>query len=138
VADGQECKTVRRDQGDGTFREEQQCQTKYREEPVMDDKCTWQGNRWESDRTETASGGLKDTPHWPQVSLNCPGQSRVSCERESSRQENYWVHFKAEEGDEGKCDFPQAEWSEIPLESLWTGQVGRFVFNIRCDTLVRK
>ena len=79
VPDGQECRTVRRDQGDGTFREERQCETKYRDEPVYDDKCTWSGQRWESDRTEEVSGGLSDTPVWPDVrpQLRRPEPRRV-------------------------------------------------------------
>ena len=48
VADGQECKTVRTDNGDGTFSERRDCVTRYREEPVYDDWCEFTGKRLET------------------------------------------------------------------------------------------
>src|SRR5690606_34912595 len=56
VPDGQECTSRRVDQGDGTFRTEQDCRTKYRSEPVYDDWCTWSGQRWEYSRSISTSG----------------------------------------------------------------------------------
>lgn len=138
VPDGEECRTVRRDQGDGTYREDRVCETKYRNEPIYDDMCTWTGQRWQHDRTLEESGGLDDTPIWPNVSLNCEGQSRVGCERESSRSENYWVLYQDSENKNYRCDFAQNEWAAIPVESAWKAQVGRFVTTVDCDSLERK
>jgi len=45
IADGKTCKTVRKDRGDGTFKETEKCETKYRDEPVYDNKCYFQVNR---------------------------------------------------------------------------------------------
>ncbi|MGJ3237622.1 MAG: zinc ribbon domain-containing protein [Anaerolineae bacterium] len=63
IADGQTCRTVRQDNGDGTFSERQECTTNYREEPVYDDMCSWRGMRWEFDRDARTSGGLTTTPY---------------------------------------------------------------------------
>ena len=138
VPDGQECHTVRQDQGDGTYRESQQCETKYREEPVYDDMCTWSGQRWQFVNTLESSGNLNDTPEWPASNLNCAGQSRVSCQRMANQQEHYWVLYEDDDNKDYRCDFPQNEWSSIPLESLWTAQVGRFVTTIDCGSLQRQ
>jgi len=140
VADGETCRTVRRDNGDGTFSERQECTTNYREEPVYDDMCTWEGFRWEDDRTERESGDLDDRPFWPDIDLNCEGQTRVGCERESGRNETYTVFYENTGGDgEYRCTFPQTEWENIGIESLWTGQARALVPNsLLCETLQRQ
>lgn len=138
VEDGETCRTVREDQGDGTFRERQQCETNYRDEPVYDDMCTWTGQRWESDRTLEESGTLNETPTWPEVSLNCENQTRVGCERISSQEEHYWVLYEDDDDKDYQCDFAQSEWASIEVESTWVAQVGRFVTSIECDSLQRQ
>lgn len=140
IPDGEECTTRRVDQGDGTFREVVECRTTYRTEPVYDDMCTWTGQRWESDRTARESGtGLTPAPIWPNVTLNCEGQRRVGCERESGRNERYTVIYEGTENDrEFRCDFSQQKWESTPIESIWAGQV-RVVDGggLRCDELTR-
>jgi hypothetical protein len=135
VADGQECRTVRSDQGDGTFRERQECETRYREEPVYDDMCTWEGQRWTNVQAASASTALGAAPFWPEANLNCENQSRVGCQRESGRNEDYRVLYRDDEGKEYRCEFTEQEWDAIELESVWTAQVGRFVTNLDCDSL---
>ncbi len=138
VADGQSCRMVRSDNGDGTFSERQECTTNYREEPVYDDMCRWEGFRWEHDRNETTSGDLSDPPEWADIDLNCEGQRRVGCERESGRNEQYTVFYDDTDSDaDYRCNYPQSEWENIPLESLWGGQV-RIVGGIICDSLERQ
>lgn len=46
VPDGETCKMVRRDKGDGTFEEVNQCTPRTRSEPVYDDWCDFRINRW--------------------------------------------------------------------------------------------
>jgi hypothetical protein len=138
VPDGQECHTERQDQGDGTYRERQVCETKYREEPVYDQMCSWSGQRWQHVDTLEASGDLNDVPHWPDTNLNCENQSRVGCERATNQQEHYWVLYQDDEKKDYRCDYPQLEWSAIPMESLWTAQIGRFVTTIDCASLQRQ
>jgi hypothetical protein len=140
VADGQDCRTVRRDNGDGTFSESQECTTRYRDESVYDDMCTWSGQRWESEQTVRATGDLGDTPSWPNISLNCDGQRRVGCEQESGRGEEYLVLFGNTENDSNyKCPFSQTEWDNIQVESLWTAEIRVLTGGlIVCESLARK
>lgn len=124
IPDGEECSTRRVDQGDGTFREERECHTKYRSEPVYDDMCTWTGKRWEYDRTVPASGkSVKETPYWPQITLNCSGQRSVGCEREAGRSEAYLVVFRGDGDIVYKCPFSQSDWENVGIESVWTVNV---------------
>jgi hypothetical protein len=140
IPDGEVCRTVRRDNGDGTFSQSQECTTRYRDEPVYDDMCTWTGQRWENAQPVIASGDLSDTPTWPNLNLNCDGQRRIACERESGRNESYRVLFDNTEKDASyECPFSQAQWQDIAVESLWTAEVRVLVGGmIVCDSLQRK
>jgi hypothetical protein len=140
VPDGETCRTVRRDQGDGTFRQEQECTTNYREEPIYDDWCQWSGYRWEPSQDLEENGGLSENPQWPRTNLNCEGQSRVGCERESGREENYWLIFEGtEDNTEYRCDMSQDIWEDADLESLWSAQVGLLIRStIDCGSLQRQ
>jgi hypothetical protein len=137
VPDGEDCSTRRVDQGDGTFREERVCTTRYREEPVYDDMCTWEVKRWEWERTASASGGLSDTPYWPETNVSPCSSTRVGCERETNRNEDYQVVFESTDNENVyRCDFEPSIWSGIALQTTWTGQV-RVVDSgaLLCDTL---
>ena len=138
VADGQECQTVRRDNGDGTFRQVQECQTRYREEPVYDTWCDYTVDRWLVINIAKTNGTLDNTPDWPETSLNCAGQNRLGCEREGTRAEEYLVTFRGDENREYHCGFSQDEWSQIPIESVWSVDVRKFDRNAAdCDSLTR-
>lgn len=136
VPDGEECRTVRTDRGDGTFSERQECRTVYRSEPVYDRWCTWTGKKWDYLRSVTTNGqNVSESPFWGEVSLNCANQRSVGCEREASREEEYMVLFNGD-GNEYRCPFPQNEWENIRLESIWTVQVRRVDASAaNCDSL---
>lgn len=140
VPDGQECRTRRVDNGDGTYREVEECQTKYRSEPVYDDWCTWTGKRWEYTRSvSTGAQALTPAPYWGDVALRCAGQRTIGCEQEAGRNESYLVIFKGDDNRQYKCPFPQAEWQTIPIESSWTVQVRVVDANAAdCDSLKRR
>lgn len=124
IPDGEECSNRRVDQGDGTFRTERQCTTKYRSEPVYDSWCTYTGKRWNYERSVTTTGkSISETPAWGNVTLNCNGQRSIGCEREASRSEEYLVHFKGEEDVTFQCGMPQPQWESVRIESVWTVQV---------------
>jgi len=124
VPDGETCSNVRVDQGDGTFRQERQCQTKYRSEPVYDDWCTFTGKRWQYERSVSTTGSsISETPKWGNVALNCDDQRSIGCEREAERIEKYYVQFAGDKDVKYKCDFPQTQWETIKIESVWTVQV---------------
>ena len=139
IPDGEICKTVRKDNGDGTFSESQQCTTKYREEPVYDDWCQWRGNRWEESYTRVTSGeGLNPEPYYAEVTLNCEGQKRIGCEQ-ATYTGKYDVNFTGNENRTYTCAFPQEEWASIPIESVWSIEVRRIDANAGlCNTLERQ
>lgn len=139
VPDGQECETVRVDNGDGTFSTRQECRTVYRSEPVYDDWCTYSGYRWEFDRNVTTSGNsVSDTPTWGDPNLNCANQRSTGCEREARREEQYIVQFTSNSGDNSyDCAFEQPAWRDVALNSEWRVQVRVIDPNAAlCDTLV--
>jgi len=133
VPDGETCSTNRVDNGDGTFREVRSCTTNYRSEPVYDDWCRWEGQRWESARTIPTSGNsLNDTPEWGNFTLSCAGQSRVGCERESNRTADYSVILQGDEH-EYTCTFnDQDYWASFGMETHWTVNV-RVIDNAAAD-----
>ncbi|MDP2307923.1 MAG: zinc ribbon domain-containing protein [Pseudomonadota bacterium] len=135
VADGQDCAMVRVDKGDGSFSEQEKCTTKYREEPVYDDKCSYVSDRWKAARTERAGGAaMTDTPRWPAVALACTGTT-LGCEREGSRKETYTVSFTADDGKALGCDVEQAKWSTLPVGSTWKAPIGVLSGAIDCGAL---
>ena len=109
IPDGQECRTVRSDNGDGTFSTSEKCTTKYRSEPVYDDKCYYTVNRWGVSRTERAQGaGVTPAPAWPPVRIARTGNC-LGCEREGARRETLTVkvHGPARDWD---CDADAGRW----------------------------
>lgn len=135
VEDGQDCKVVRVDKGDGTFSEKEKCTARYRDEPVYGDKCTYVAERWKLARTERAAGAaLADAPRWPTVAPSCTGTT-LGCEREGSRKETYTVSFTAEDGKLLGCDVPQARWSMLAVGSKWKAPVGVLTGVVDCAAL---
>jgi hypothetical protein len=138
VADGEDCQTVKVDQGDGSFTEKQKCTTKYREEPVYDDRCSYLVDRWTKGRSARAAGGLAEglaeAPAWPVVTLTCAG-SVLGCEREADRSETYTLSFTGDDGAALSCDVAQAKWSTLPVGSKWKAPVGVLSGAVDCDAL---
>jgi hypothetical protein len=139
VPDGEDCQTRRKDQGDGTFKEIRECRPKYREEPVMDDRCDYEVNEWSRKDVARASGAsLKEPPAWPQVVLQRPG-SCVGCQREGKRAESYVVRFADTESKKAhQCTFPETKWASFPVGSRWVGKVGVLTGSLDCDALQKQ
>ncbi len=136
VPDGERCETVRRDNGDGTFRMEQQCTTIYRDDPVYDQKCYFLVNAWVQSRSEEAEGERLEEPHWPRIQLACEGQQRLGCERVAGRNERYLLLLRASEGDgEYSCPVDYDRWRGAALNSRWNLEVGSVLGDARCDSL---
>ena len=134
IPDGEECSTSRVDNGDGTFSEQRTCRTKYRSEPIYDDKCYFTVNRWGYERSVTAEGEtLNQEPAWPQTNItrSC---SAIGCEREGGREESYVVYLQSGEN-EYTCSFPQDQWRSLAIESAWTFKVGVLTGQPDCGSL---
>lgn len=113
IPDGETCTTRNVDRGDGTFERKEECRTKYREEPVYDDRCDFTVDRWKKTRSERAAGtGLSPAPEWPPVRLSRTGSS-LGAEREGPRHETYTLHLKGQDGKAYSCTVPAAKWSQV-------------------------
>jgi hypothetical protein len=112
VADGQDCDTVRSDNGDGTYSTSQQCRTRYRSEPVYDDRCRFTVDRWGLARTERASGtSTTPAPSWPPVRLSRAG-SCLGCQREGDRRETLTLKIRGPKRS-WTCDVDQQRWLRL-------------------------
>lgn len=142
IPDGQDCKTKRVDQKDGTFKEKQVCTTKYKKKPVYDNKCRYTIDKWKAFRSVTAKGDSKTPPNWPKVELhNSPasatiGISRLGRQRQGKRISTYKVSLAANDGKSHECKFEETKWSTFKKGSKWTGESGMLTGNVDCDSLV--
>jgi len=133
---GETCKTVRKDKGDGTFSEKEQCKPKYEEKPVYDDWCTFYVDRWKKARAEQAKGDSVDPdPAWPEVTVKECRQ--LGCERQGKKRESYTVHFERQGKDSSvsTCDFDEIRWSSIAVGDYFTAQFRRMDGGLDCDSL---
>lgn len=129
VEDGQDCHNERHDNGDGTFSEAQKCVTKYKDEPVYGQKCSYTIDKWVTGRTARADGkALAPAPAWPAVAL-------APTEREGAKTETYTVSFTADGGRVLSCDIPQDRWALLPDGSRWKAPVGVLSDSIDCNAL---
>jgi hypothetical protein len=114
IPDGEDCRTVRHDNGDGTFSESQKCTTRYREEPVYDDKCYFTIDRWTYERKVTSAGnGTSPEPQWPDTAITKTGQA-LGAEREGKKTETYSVTFSYGEGESTDCEMEFPRWLQVP------------------------
>jgi len=133
VPDGETCSSRRVDQGDGTYRTEQVCETKYREEPIYDDRCRYTVDRWDYARSVNVAGTDRD-PHWPEFSLNGAGRSCHGCEREGDRVDRYILALSGE-GETFDCSVDEALWQQAAPRSRWVMEVGAVMGEARCGSL---
>lgn len=133
VADGEECHTKQVDNGDGTFKEVEDCQTKYRSETVYGDWCSYTVDRWKRVRDETASGSDL-SPRWPEVRLGQTGTC-IGCEREGTKTQTYTVLFKDPQGDRQTCDLPEDRWKSMADGSRWAARVRVMTGGLDCGEL---
>lgn len=130
IPDGQDCVTKRVDRGDGTFSEVQDCTTRYREEPVWDERCTYVVDRWVVDRTLKAEGAAQSpAPAWPSA------PAATSTSRPGARAETYTVTLALPEGETARCELPEARWAAMAVGSRWTGTLGGLTGRLDCDSL---
>lgn len=137
IPDGEDCSTVRHDNGDGTFSERQKCQTRYRSEPVYGDRCHFTVDRWHYARSVVASGeSLDDPPVWPRPGLVRTG-SCLGCEREAGREARYVVHMGVanDAGKPRECDLDEGRWSRLKPGSRWVARMGVVTHSLDCSTL---
>jgi hypothetical protein len=132
IPDGQTCTKKKKDNGDGTYKEITECAPKYKDEPVMGDKCDFDVDEWKTARSVSASGGAKDEPKWPALDLH-----PVPREREGARREKYTVTLRdVAAGKTHTCNFDQpARWSGLKDGARYEGKMGALTGMLDCDSL---
>ncbi len=130
VEDGQVCHDERIDKGDGTFVKRRECTARYREEPVYDNRCRYQANRWRSYRTVKAGPQTAAAPVWPALGNIGTGNSLVGntmgAERAGPRSESYVLSLQSE-GKTFTCNVSESVWNKFeqgmttPLKVRMTG-----------------
>ena len=136
VKDGETCASRRKDNGDGTFKQVQECSPKYRSEPVYDERCSYKVNKWAYERSEKASGRSINEPRvWPVVRLGRTGSS-VGAEREGARKATYRVTFGGVNGKEGRsCELDEPRWATFTVGSTWQGSASALTGSLDCGSL---
>jgi hypothetical protein len=137
IPDGQTCSDRNVDNGDGTFSVKTTCTTKYRSEPIYDDKCYYTVNRWGVDRTERATGiGLVPGPSWPYVG-GLSGGSCLGCTREGSRRERLELALRdtKKAKDTWRCTVEDARWRRLTDGSQAPMRVRVITGGAVCSTL---
>lgn len=122
VQDGETCNMVRSDNGDGTFSERRVCSPRYRSEPVYDDMCTWEGERYEVVDSYTTSGNNLQ-PFYQSLNVECEGVQRIGCEQQIF-DGRYIIHLAAtDESATYDCAVSEGEWATIADGDNFTMQV---------------
>lgn len=135
IKDGETCTKKRKDNRDGTFKEVKECKPKFREEPVYDQKCYFQVEKWTTERTEKAEGQSRDpAPEWPTFALTREGSCK-GCQREGSRNETYTLMFvDKKEGETYECPVERSVWDSSEVGSKWKAEVGMVSSSPDCDS----
>lgn len=107
VPDGEDCAKVKRDNGDGTFSEINQCTPKTRRESVMGDWCDYRIDRWTKvDNLMEKGGGLKVV--WP-TAPPPPAIVGQGARRPGARTATYTLDLYDGKS-ERSCDVSEATW----------------------------
>lgn len=141
VADGQTCSTTRVDNGDGSFRREESCATKYRSEPVYDMSCSYKVLRWHVSRSVLANQLSHPQPTWPLVDLprqalsGAPTSKQIGNERQGSKHETYTVTLQGKElEDSWNCNIKPEYWNRLNQGESLTLPV-RLIGGAACERL---
>jgi hypothetical protein len=148
VPDGQTCRTepgacstVDNGNGSGSVRcqpDRRVCETKYRDVPVYENKCSYTVDRWRHVRFATASGSqLEPAPSWPTPKFESCRITHLGCERTGAQTAEYLVHFVSNEDKPRafECDYPEARWSSFKPDSVWAARVGVLWRRLDCDSV---
>jgi hypothetical protein len=135
VPDGEECTTKNVDRGDGTFERRQECHTKYRSEPVYDQKCYYTVNRWRVVRVAELSGaGTVPAPAWPPIALSATGNA-LGCEREGARRATYVLQLRGSDSKSYECPVSDLRWAKTPDKQVRPLKLSMITGKPSCDEL---
>jgi hypothetical protein len=137
IEDGQTCREERIDKGDGTFVKHRECTPRYREQPIYDNRCRYQVNRWHTTRSLKAGSDTAAMPLWPGLgSVNSLGSGMgqgLGAERPGARSERYVLSLQSG-GKTWSCDVPEAVWAKYTEGANVPVQVRR-IGGVDCGSL---
>lgn len=138
VPDGEDCRMVRKDNGDGTYTESRECKTRYKNKPVMDDECRYEAMDWSRVRTEKSTGSGGDMPAWPETNIAKNG-SCVGCERTADRKETYALEVREPKSkDTETCTMNEAKWALLRKKKKVYGETRVVGGVVVCDSLAEQ
>lgn len=134
---GEDCKTRKKDRGDGTFSEVRECEPRYDSKATFDDRCTFDVFRWLHQRSATQEGrSVSDSPRWPATGVVNRGMCE-GCERETKRTEKYTVYFReAGAASQPSCELPEAQWRTFRVGNKYRAVMHKLTGTLDCDSLV--
>ena len=119
------CRTEKKDRGDGTFSEKKVCD-EVRE-------CDYKIRAWEKRQIETRTGGLQDPITWPVT--NVTGGECIGCTREGERKRKYKVGLSANNGKSYECVYLSDEiWKKLNQGSSYKTRVN-MLGSVECENL---
>lgn len=134
VQDGEDCKIRKVDRGDGTYKELKECTPRFKQEPVYEDECRYEINRWQLDRSEKANGADL-SPRWPEPKLGKTGEG-LGAEREGKREETLSVELTDTQSHaKHQCDVDADKWSQMKAKSRWKGSLRVVGGGLACGSL---
>lgn len=108
VEDGEECHDERKDKKDGTFEVVKKCTTKYRDEPVQDDWCTYRVQRWkELKEAALRTSGTGLSPASPEGAPPENATPSLGVKRSRPMREKLILDFGKQ-----SCDVSAATWKK--------------------------
>ena len=135
IADGQDCKVKRKDNGDGTFKESKECTPKYKSVPKMSDKCDYDIAAWKVSRTLKSSGAKATAPSWPTVPTLRSGTC-LGCEREGAHVDSYIVTVKDTKSSAlDECKVSEAKWQSFKAGQPVAGNRAVVSGKVDCDSV---
>jgi hypothetical protein len=143
VPDGQDCQMRRKDKGDGTFTEVQECTPKYRNEPIEKTWCSYQLLEWAVVDHKEASTLDGSEPTWPVTGIKAPtavlGNIPEHTQREGERKELFEVDvFDAKNKERATCAVNKDLWLKLPKGGSAKGEERAQSGDIVCDSLRAK
>ena len=133
IPDGESCSTRRIDNGDGTYREQLECEPKYIKKPVYAPWCTYSINRWQVQRTQVNEGHDIHQLSWPNYILASKGNC-LGCEREGRKKQVYSIELTDNKGKTHRCEFSEQQWAQFSKNSRWTA-TSNMLTGIDCGSL---
>lgn len=134
VADGEDCKKINVDNGDGTMTQKQKCTPKFREDPVMAPHCSFKVQRWAtSDTLKQKGDGFEPAPTWPTPkTTDC---TQLGCTRAGKRKETYTVKLVDADNTPQSCEVPEKRWRSMAPRSRWKGGKSVLTGALSCGDL---